>query len=341
MTTEPIETTETFQIPIEAAEAYEARFVPALFGEWAPRVVEAAGVAPRHRVLDVACGTGVVARAAWARLGGRGAVVGVDVNEAMLTVARRLEPAVDWRRGDAAALPCDAAAFDAVLCQSALMFFPDRTAALGEMARVCAPGGTVAVQVWSGLDEQPAYGPLVEVAARHAGREAVQMLSALRPMAVSQSLSTRRPPWRTSGTRSRSGALLACQPKRSLGSRRPWFTRSPARPRTPTMRPSFTAMSRVSPLECRIEALCTHRSTSAPVTPGSRKLSTRTGQGLDRPPWWGRRARRPAGSRAANRSTRGGRPYGVRGPQGSAMRSGTTVLLGRGLRAAPTPQRSR
>lgn len=178
MATEPIETTETFQIPIEAAEAYEARFVPALFGEWAPHVVEAAGVAPGHRVLDVACGTGIVARAAWARLGGRGAVVGVDVNEAMLTVARRLEPAVDWRRGDAAALPCDDAAFDAVLCQSALMFFPDRTAALGEMARVCAPGGTVAVQVWSGLDEQPAYGPLVEVAARHAGPEAVQMLSA-------------------------------------------------------------------------------------------------------------------------------------------------------------------
>jgi ubiquinone/menaquinone biosynthesis C-methylase UbiE len=83
---------ETYQLSVEAAEAYEARFVPALFAEWAPRLVEAAGVAPGQTVLDVACGTGVVARAAADRLGGRGRVVGLDLNRGMLAVAGRLRP---------------------------------------------------------------------------------------------------------------------------------------------------------------------------------------------------------------------------------------------------------
>lgn len=170
--------TETFQIPLEAAEAYESKFVPALFGEWAPLIVEAAGVAPGQAVLDVACGTGVVARAAADRMGGKGKVVGLDLNEAMLTVARRLRPDLEWRQGDAAELPFPDASFDVALCQSALMFFPDRAKALREMARVVTADGTVAVQVYGSLDSQPGYGPFVDVAARHAGPEAINLLSA-------------------------------------------------------------------------------------------------------------------------------------------------------------------
>jgi SAM-dependent methyltransferase len=169
---------ETFQISLDAAEAYESRFVPALFGEWAPHLVDAAGVRPGHTVLDVACGTGVVARETADRLRGRGTVVGVDLNDAMLTVARRLRPDIDWRHGDASALPFEDASFDVVLCQAALMFFPDRAEAVREMARVAVGGGVVALQVWAGLDAQPAYGPFVEVAARHAGPEAIDLLSA-------------------------------------------------------------------------------------------------------------------------------------------------------------------
>ena len=166
--------TETFAISPEQAELYEAKFVPAIFGDWAPHLVDAAGISRGQRVLDVACGTGVAARTA-ADVGAT--VIGLDLNEAMLAVARRLRPDIEWRQGDAAALPFEDDSFDAVLCQSALMFFPDPAAALREMARVSTRDGTVAVQVYSSLSAQPGYGPFVEVAARHAGPEAVSLLS--------------------------------------------------------------------------------------------------------------------------------------------------------------------
>ena len=169
------EPTESFQIPIEAAEAYEAAFVPAFFAQWAPILCAAAGITTGQNVLDVACGTGIVARTA-ADIVGPANVVGVDLNEAMLTVARRVRADIDWRRGDVAALPLPAGSCDAVLCQMALMFFPDRAGALRELARVAAPGGTVAVLVPSSLDAQPAYGPLVDMAAGHAGPEARSLL---------------------------------------------------------------------------------------------------------------------------------------------------------------------
>jgi len=111
-----------------------------------------------------------------ARVEPAGEVTGVDLNANMLSVAARLRPDLTWRVGDAAALPFPDETFDVVLCQSALMFFPDATAALREMARVCTPGGTVGVQVYSSLDAQPAYGPWIELVARYAGPEAINLL---------------------------------------------------------------------------------------------------------------------------------------------------------------------
>jgi SAM-dependent methyltransferase len=169
---------EKFQLSVEAAEAYEAGFVPALFADWAPALVDAAGVQPGQAVLDVACGTGVVAREAADRQRGRGRVVGLDLNEAMLVVARRLRPDIDWLQGDAAALPIPDETFDVVLCQAALMFFPDPALALGEMARVVKPGGTVAVQVWASRESQTGFKPFYEAVARHAGQDAVDLISA-------------------------------------------------------------------------------------------------------------------------------------------------------------------
>ena len=167
---------ETFQLSLEMAEAYEAQFVPALFETWAGFLVEDAGVRPGQRVLDVACGTGIVARKAAERVGESGAVNGLDLNDAMLTVARRLRPDIEWRQGDAAQLPFPDGSFDVALCQSGLMFFPDVPRALGEMTRVVRPGGTVAVQVWDRRESQPAYAPFIGVAARHAGPEAIDLL---------------------------------------------------------------------------------------------------------------------------------------------------------------------
>jgi ubiquinone/menaquinone biosynthesis C-methylase UbiE len=169
--------TESFQIPIEAAEVYEAAFVPGFFAQWAPVLCQAARVEPGQAVLDVACGTGIVARTAADLVAPGGTVVGVDLNEAMLAVAARVRPDLEWRHGDAAALPFGGAEFDTVLCQMALMFFPDRAAALAEMARVVRPEGAVAVLVPGRLDAQPAFAPFVEAAARLAGPDAMSLLS--------------------------------------------------------------------------------------------------------------------------------------------------------------------
>jgi SAM-dependent methyltransferase len=168
---------ETFQISAEQAEFYESKFVPAMFEELARHTVDAANLTSGQSVLDIACGTGVVAREIADRRGGGAGIVGLDLNEAMLAVARRLRPDIEWKLGDAAQLPFPAASFDAVLCQAALMFFPDRVQALGEMARVVRPDGTVCVQVFGSAESQPAYGPFIEVAARHAGPEAIDLLN--------------------------------------------------------------------------------------------------------------------------------------------------------------------
>jgi ubiquinone/menaquinone biosynthesis C-methylase UbiE len=163
--------TETFQISLEQAKAYEELFVPALFAQWAPHLADVAEVRPGQRVLDVACGTGVVARAVADRTD-PALVVGLDVNPAMLEVARSVRPDIEWRQGDAQALPFGDGSFHAVLCQSALFFFPDPEVAVAEMARVVGRGGVVAVQTYAGLEAQPGYRELVDVVVEHAGDEA-------------------------------------------------------------------------------------------------------------------------------------------------------------------------
>lgn len=168
--------TETFQLDHEQAKAYDDLFVPALFGQWAPQLVDCARVRQGQSVLDVACGTGVVARTAREVVGPEGRVVGVDLNPAMLEVAREARPDLEWVLGDAEDLPVDDAQFEVALCQSALFFFADPGRAVTEMARVVVPGGVVALQTYAPLSEQPAYGPFVEVVAGHAGPEARTLL---------------------------------------------------------------------------------------------------------------------------------------------------------------------
>lgn len=166
------------QVQTEAATAYQALFVPALFQEWAPWVVAAANIQPGDRVLDVACGTGVLAQAAASCVGDGGAVAGLDADPGMLAVAAGLAPAIEWRQGLAELLPYPDQSFDAVICQFGLMFFSDRQQALREMLRVLAPGGRLAVAVWDALEHTPAYAAEVALLARVAGDEAADALRA-------------------------------------------------------------------------------------------------------------------------------------------------------------------
>ena len=167
-----------YQLSAEAAEFYESTFVPALFAEWADRMVDAAEVAPGRTALDVGCGTGVVARTVADRIGATGDVAGLDRNPAMLAVARRLRPDLRWHLGDAGALPFADDTFDLVLSQAALMFFADRTAALREMGRVAGARGRVVLQVPGRLAASPGYLALTDVVARHAGPAARELLAA-------------------------------------------------------------------------------------------------------------------------------------------------------------------
>lgn len=175
-TTTQTEPSETFQIPLEIAESYEALFVPAFFAQWAGILCDAAGVTKGQRVLDVACGTGIVTRTAADRSGPEGHVTGVDLNESMLVVARRVRPEIDWRQGPAEDLPVGDCSYDTVLSQMAMMFFEDRARAVAEMARAAVVGGTVAVLVPATIGEQVAFGPFAEMVVSHAGASSRKLL---------------------------------------------------------------------------------------------------------------------------------------------------------------------
>ncbi len=163
---------------VEAGWAYEDLHVNALFRQWAGPVLDAAGVTTGDAVLDVACGTGVVAREALGRVGSTGSVTGLDIGPGMIAVAQSIEPGVRWLQGDAGQLPFDDDEFDAVVCQFGLMFFPDRVGAIREMLRGAKSGARIAVAVWEALERQEAYPISVDLLNRLAGAAAADALRA-------------------------------------------------------------------------------------------------------------------------------------------------------------------
>ncbi len=156
--------------PRNPAETYETYFVPAMFLPWATILMRRAAPRAGEHVLDIACGTGIVARQVAPLVGMRGQVVALDLNPDMLAVARSLPaPAgatIEWREANAMAIPFPAHTFDLVLCQHGLQFFPDRVGALREMRRVLKPGGRVVVIVLQALAQHPVFEALMQSVAR-------------------------------------------------------------------------------------------------------------------------------------------------------------------------------
>jgi ubiquinone/menaquinone biosynthesis C-methylase UbiE len=176
-------------------ENYERYLVPSIFAPWADDLVEAAGLQPGQRVLDIACGTGIVARTVARRMGSGDRVVGLDVSAPMLAAARSAAAAeartIEWREGDAVRLPLADEAFDVAFCQQSFQFVPDRPAALREMYRVLAPGGKLVLSVWREIERSPGFAVLAQALTRHVSPDAGGLLRS-GPFGLSSSEELRR-----------------------------------------------------------------------------------------------------------------------------------------------------
>ena len=163
-------TQQLFQSATSLPELYETFLVDPLFRPFAMAMIDAALLTPGERVLDVACGTGIVTRLAQARVEPGGAVVGVDLSPLMLNVARRAVPSAEFREGNAAALPLEGGEkFDAVLCHQGVQFFPDKPAAAREMRRALVSGGRALIATWLPLADSTIFFDLTAIGERHLG----------------------------------------------------------------------------------------------------------------------------------------------------------------------------
>ena len=161
---------------IDAGRSYEALFVPALFETWTRHLVAGAEISEGSYVLDVACGTGVLARSALAKTGANGRVVGADPAPGMLAAANELEPTVEWVLCSAEALTVGDESFDCVVSQFGMMFFEDREKAAKEMFRALRPGGSLALAVWRSVDHNSAYADIIQVLEDNVGTAAADAL---------------------------------------------------------------------------------------------------------------------------------------------------------------------
>src|SRR5262245_34776322 len=168
---------ERWQLSGNATHFYD-RYVSLIMEPWVRHLVHVAELQPGECVLDVACGTGFAARLAATVVGLTGRVVGIDLNASMIEVARAASGTIDWRVGDAAALPFEDDLFDVVLCQQGVQFFPDRLGALRQMRRVLRARGRLAFTVWSAINDTPYQAALADALTRHVSVEAGSMARA-------------------------------------------------------------------------------------------------------------------------------------------------------------------
>ena len=170
-----------FQLKGVGPEAYERYMVPIHCIALAEDLIDRVQVRPRERVLDVACGTGVVTRSAAQRVGTFGHVTGVELNPAMIEVARHAAAffdQIEFLEGSALDLPVPDAPFDVTVCQQAIMFFPDREQAVREMYRALKPGGRVGLNVFRTPEFVPSFAYFIEALEKHAGPAAAEFMRA-------------------------------------------------------------------------------------------------------------------------------------------------------------------
>ena len=167
----------TPDITDDLVRTHEQYLVPAIYSQWASRVADIAEIEVGQEVLDVACGTGSLARAAQLETGLKGKVVGLDLSEKMLAAARRHSQLIEWRLGDAALMPFDDNRFDRVMCQFSFMFISNRVATIKEMLRVCKPDGLVILAIWGPLQPASAYDDLIKMMRQVSGEPAARKLA--------------------------------------------------------------------------------------------------------------------------------------------------------------------
>ncbi len=170
-----------FQLQGSGPEAYERYMVPVHCMSLAEDLIERVSLRPREHVLDVACGTGIVSRYAALRVGTLGHVTGVELNPAMIEVARQAAAyfdQIEFVEGSALELPVPDAHFDVVLCQQAIMFFPDQGRAVQEMYRALKPGGRVGLNVFRTKEFVPSFAFLIQALEKHAGSGAADFMRA-------------------------------------------------------------------------------------------------------------------------------------------------------------------
>ena len=164
---------EAYQLVGSAAAIYEAQKVPAIFRPLAEATLDAISLGRDDALLDVACGTGIVARTARLRFGSAPRVVGVDLNAGMIATARNLGDEVskscEWHVADVTMMPFEPETFSVAICQQGIQFFPDEIAALREIKRVLRPGGRVVLSVWSGPSDL--FKALAAALSRHVSEE--------------------------------------------------------------------------------------------------------------------------------------------------------------------------
>ncbi|MFI6341033.1 class I SAM-dependent methyltransferase [Streptomyces sp. NPDC050535] len=170
-----------FQLSGSAPERYE-QYVAPIMAPFVTAILDAADLSPGATVLDLACGTGFVARAAAARVGPTGRVSGADINEGMLRVAKArapgMYPDIEFTTASADELPHQDASFDAVVCQQGVQFFPDLPAALAETARVTRPQGRFAATAWADRKLNPYFVAQYAAVREYVGPEVEQSYEA-------------------------------------------------------------------------------------------------------------------------------------------------------------------